>query len=292
MRKILLAVLFLAFCSFLTAQQVLNNDSIIKMSKAGLSDDLLVTTINASPGTYDTSPNGLISLKAADVSDKVVAAMVIKSSPPPPVPAAAPVASPQIPGTVAPQPPADQVAAPQAPPPPPFHSTDGKVRVYVTDHPIFEANGIAMASGNRHGGSAGATSHVLAGDDPRTVEVQADIQKVCPAYVIASNNPDRADYVLVFRRRGGERSTMFALGGLTGLALSGAAKVDGGSLFQNDGDMVYATKQTTVEKAIRDICLHIPSPTGAPPPAPSPAPASASTEAVTPIAPPPPPPSN
>jgi hypothetical protein len=48
MRKSFLAVLLLAFCSLLAAQQALNNDAIIKLVKAGLSDDLIVTTINAS----------------------------------------------------------------------------------------------------------------------------------------------------------------------------------------------------------------------------------------------------
>jgi len=53
---------------------------------------------------------------------------------------------------------------------------------------------------------------------------------------------------------------MFAFGGLTGLALAGTMKVDGASLFQADGDMIYATKQNTVEKAIKDTCAHIPAP--------------------------------
>ena len=80
MRKSFLAVLLLAFCSLLAAQQALNNDAIIKLVKAGLSDDLIVTTINASPGSYDASANGLIALKQAKVSDKVVAAIVLKAS--------------------------------------------------------------------------------------------------------------------------------------------------------------------------------------------------------------------
>src|ERR1035438_10440991 len=71
MRKSFLAVLLLAFCPPLVAQQALNNDAIIKLVKAGLSDDLIVTTINASPGSYDASANGLIALKKANVSDKV-----------------------------------------------------------------------------------------------------------------------------------------------------------------------------------------------------------------------------
>lgn len=273
MRKSLFALVFLLFCPLLVAQQALNNDPVIKLVKAGLSDDLIVSTINASPGAYDTSADGLIALKSAGASDKVVSAIVIKTSADmqtthSPIPAQTPENNPAA--TASP-------ATPQITPPPSFHSTDGKIRVYVTDHPIFESNGIAKAAGNRHGGSAGAATHTQAGDDPRTVEVQADIQKACPANIIASNNPDRADYVLVFRRRGGARSSMFALGGLTGLALSANAKVDGASLFQTDGDMIYATKQNTVEKAIKDICDHIPATTSVSMPAhastPSPAPA-------------------
>jgi hypothetical protein len=74
----------------------MNNDAVIKLVKAGLSDDLIVNTINSSPGTYDTSANGLIALKTAGASDKVIAAIVLKASapaaaPPPPAAPAAPI---------------------------------------------------------------------------------------------------------------------------------------------------------------------------------------------------------
>src|SRR5208283_369204 len=71
MRKCLFAAFFLLFCSLLIAQQAMNNDAVVKLIKAGLSDDLIVTTINSSPGDYDTSANGLIALKAAGASDRV-----------------------------------------------------------------------------------------------------------------------------------------------------------------------------------------------------------------------------
>lgn len=276
MRKSLFAVLFFTFCPLLVAQQhTMDNNEVIKLVKAGLAEDLIVSTINVAPGSYDTSATGLIALKSAGASDKVVTAIIMKAN----GGTGSPAGAAQVAPSPAPAPPAAQVPAAPAPL---FHSTDGKVRVYVTDHPIFESTGIAQASGNRHGASAGAATHTQAGDDPRTVEVQADIQKLCPAYITASNNADRADYVLVFRRRGGERSSMFALGGLTGLALSAGAKVDGASLFENSGDMVFATKQNTVEKAIREICLHIPAPgtsssalpASGPAPAANPAPSS------------------
>ena len=82
MRKSILAVLFLVVCFAIAAQQAMNNDAVIKMVKAGLSDDLIVTTIKDSPGTYDTSVNGLIALKQAGVSDTVVGAMVAKATAP------------------------------------------------------------------------------------------------------------------------------------------------------------------------------------------------------------------
>jgi hypothetical protein len=93
MRKSVIALLLLAACSFLAAQQVMNNDSVIKLVKAGLSDDLIVTTISSSPGAYDTSTDGIIALKTAGASDKVVAAVIAKASAPA-TPAPAPLAAP------------------------------------------------------------------------------------------------------------------------------------------------------------------------------------------------------
>src|SRR5580658_8603202 len=95
MRKGILATLFLVGCLAVVAQQTMNNDSVVKMVKAGFSDDLIVTTINSQPGAYDASADGLIALKSAGVSDKVVAAIVAKGSAP--APAAAPAAAPPPP---------------------------------------------------------------------------------------------------------------------------------------------------------------------------------------------------
>jgi hypothetical protein len=98
MRNALLTFFFLLVCPALIAQQPLNNDSIIKLIKAGLSEDLIVTSINSSPGEYDTSVNGLIALKKAGATDKVVSAMILKTSGAAPAtataaPAGSPVAS-------------------------------------------------------------------------------------------------------------------------------------------------------------------------------------------------------
>lgn len=80
MRNGILTFLFLLLCPAFFAQESLNNDTVIKMIKAGLSEDLIVTTINSSPGEYDTSANALIALKKAGAADKVVAAMILKAT--------------------------------------------------------------------------------------------------------------------------------------------------------------------------------------------------------------------
>ena len=80
MRKRLFTLAFLVLCPLLVAQQSLNNDAVIKLVKAGLSEDLIVGTIGTQPGTYDTSADGLIALKGAGVSDRVVSAIVAKTA--------------------------------------------------------------------------------------------------------------------------------------------------------------------------------------------------------------------
>lgn len=246
----------------------MTNQDVIDMAGLGLSDGVLIDKINAAPATnFDTSLPGLKALKAAKISDAVIRAMInpqgagtVGAAAPPQPPSSAVNEAVTAAATAVPPP-----AAPTASmPPPPFHSNDGYVRMYVTDHPIDETIGMMQASANRHyADAAGVTKHE-AGDDPRTVEIQADVQKDCSAYIRISSAPERADYILVFRRQGGKRSSFFAMGGLTGLAISAASKVDGASLFENTGDMVYATKQTSVEKSIKDICIHIPPPVPAP----------------------------
>lgn len=64
------------------AQQALDNASVVKLSKSGLSEDLIVQTINASAGHYDTSADALIALKQAGITDKEVGAMLMKNANP------------------------------------------------------------------------------------------------------------------------------------------------------------------------------------------------------------------
>jgi hypothetical protein len=54
----------------------MTNDSVIRMVKAGLSDDLIVQTIGTQPGQYATDADSLVALKEAGVPDRVIAAIV------------------------------------------------------------------------------------------------------------------------------------------------------------------------------------------------------------------------
>lgn len=71
----ILAGLFVAIG---VCQTALTNDTIIKMVKAGLGEEVVVSTIKAQPGQYSTAPDDLIALKNAGVPDKVVSAMLAK----------------------------------------------------------------------------------------------------------------------------------------------------------------------------------------------------------------------
>jgi hypothetical protein len=111
--KIILAAVVLAIGPMLFAQQALNNEAIIKLVKAGLSDDLIVSAINGSAASYDTTADGIIVLKTAGASDKVVEAIVVKaaaSAPPAQSAMTSPVPAPQA---EAPQP-ADATQSEQA----------------------------------------------------------------------------------------------------------------------------------------------------------------------------------
>lgn len=72
--------LTLALLAGLKAQEPLTNAAIVKMVKAGLSEDIIVSMVKSQPAQYSISPDQLIGLKAAGVSDKIVAVIVEKSA--------------------------------------------------------------------------------------------------------------------------------------------------------------------------------------------------------------------
>jgi hypothetical protein len=70
----------LAVClATLSAQELLTNETILKLVKAGIGEDTIVGMVNQQPGRYALSADDLVALKTAGVSDKVLAAMIVRN---------------------------------------------------------------------------------------------------------------------------------------------------------------------------------------------------------------------
>jgi hypothetical protein len=160
------------------AQQVLHNDDIIKMHSAGLSNEIITSTINSQPGVYSTSIDDLIALKKAGIDDKIVKAMIEKNNPPvhasidpvsaPAAPTKAPQSGTSVPGGPIP----DQAPAPIV------KAQDGSAsqpRVFLTS-----------AS---HGNNANAARD-------QSMEMSKDFEKECPSVRI-SIYQQAADYTVL-----------------------------------------------------------------------------------------------
>jgi len=63
-----------------TNSTVMTDSTVIKMTKAGLSQEIIISSINSHPGVYKTDPEDLIALRAAGVSNDVIAAILAKSN--------------------------------------------------------------------------------------------------------------------------------------------------------------------------------------------------------------------
>jgi len=75
--SLLVAVLCFAFTMDAQAQSdVMTNDEVISLAKAGLSSSIIVGKIRTSKSNFDLSTDSLIKLKQAGVSDDIVSAML------------------------------------------------------------------------------------------------------------------------------------------------------------------------------------------------------------------------
>lgn len=62
------------------ASLAMNNKDVIKMLRAGLTEDTVLAAMQKEPAEYDTSTDGLIELKTAGVSEKVIQKMITLKS--------------------------------------------------------------------------------------------------------------------------------------------------------------------------------------------------------------------
>ncbi|MCC6394514.1 MAG: hypothetical protein IT167_28215 [Bryobacterales bacterium] len=58
--------------------QGLTNESLIKMVKASLSEDVILSLVQSQPGTFSIAPDDLIALKSAGISDRIISAVLDK----------------------------------------------------------------------------------------------------------------------------------------------------------------------------------------------------------------------
>jgi hypothetical protein len=62
------------------AQQVLDNDAVLKLLKSGVTESIILAMVRNQPGTYSLAPDDVIKLKNAGVPDVIVAAMIERQS--------------------------------------------------------------------------------------------------------------------------------------------------------------------------------------------------------------------
>jgi hypothetical protein len=198
-RKATLA--FLALCPLLLAEQAthsttqeLNNDSVIKLIKAGLSEDLIVSTINALPGSYDTSADGLIALKTAGASDKVISAIVVRTLP----------AAPGAKALVAPTPPVAETAVSGRPTQSPVAAAAQESAQASFAAAQTQPNGSLVAAEAPHNtasvprvflqSASKGTNRNAARD--QSMEMSKDMEKDCPGVQVTINQ-QMADYTVL-----------------------------------------------------------------------------------------------
>jgi hypothetical protein len=77
--RIIRTLLYLSLGGALVAQATLTNETILKLVKAGIGEEVIVGMIDAQPGKYSLGVDDVLSLKTAGVSDKLLAAMLRKN---------------------------------------------------------------------------------------------------------------------------------------------------------------------------------------------------------------------
>ena len=71
------------FCfllAVLNAQQLLTNDTLVKLTQAGINEDVIAGMVNQQPGKYSVADSDIAALKSAGVSQKVIAALLVRSN--------------------------------------------------------------------------------------------------------------------------------------------------------------------------------------------------------------------
>jgi len=104
-------------------EEVLTNESIIQLVQAGIGEELIIAKIQKSRRRFDLSVNGMVALKEAGVSNRLLRHMMDVKRPSEELPAATPAPPAKSAAAPAATPPAKSAAAPAAPKEPPRAAT-------------------------------------------------------------------------------------------------------------------------------------------------------------------------
>ena len=206
-------------------QTVLTNDSILKLVKAGMGEEVILSMIGSQSGQYSLSTDNLIALKQAGASDKVIAAMVNQNAKHIPAGISGSVDAPRPLPTPIVNPATEQTS----------NSTQS-ARIFITDSNSWEISGSFAAASNRNGG--GASGHVAGGARPQTVEVIKTFGERCPGLTVTMDRA-QAQFIVLFDHEGGK----------------GYVRKDNKiAVFRASGDLLFSHSTRSLGNAVKDVC--------------------------------------
>jgi hypothetical protein len=78
MKTLCIVALSVVFLSSLSAQEVLNNDSIVKLVKAGMSEEIVLNMVKTQPAKFELGADEVLALKTGGISEKIIGAMILR----------------------------------------------------------------------------------------------------------------------------------------------------------------------------------------------------------------------
>jgi hypothetical protein len=217
-------------------QGLLDDATIGKLVKAGVGEETIVAMINQQPGKYALSSDDMIALKNAGVSDRIMAAMIVRNGTgngSSPAPAEATNAG--IPNERNLQLPVARDAAGGSQPP---HS--GPIRVYITDSQSWEIRGGWSSVGHwgAQGGGWAGSGYQAGGARPQTAEIIKTFNQRCPEITV-TNRVDNADFAVTLDHEGGK-----------GLLRRRNKMV----IFNRNGDDIFSDSTRELGNSVKDGC--------------------------------------
>lgn len=216
LRLVCLLTLCLAAITAIAQQQAITNDSIVQMAKAGVGDPIIIQTINVTPANFATSPDDIIALKQAGVSERVIGAMLAKHGAPPPAKPSGAALDGRINLDTGPPPSSTPTPAPELPTAPADFSLDGvdEPGVYYKAHdgkwqPLelellnFRSGGALKSYGTDHLIKEDRNGHIMGPTSPLTLAKSTPILLYMPPGAAA------VEYTLLRFRSGAQKSREF-----------------------------------------------------------------------------------